>query len=272
MPEAVETTGGTEERNTGSGTGAAPGDTSDPAALEAERHLASLHKMSTTAGITDGGYVAVNLTSVVALLLGLASALAFSSAILLLVPLLAIGCALLAVRQIRNSNGTQTGVPLAYLGIALSVLLGGGAVAALVMNYMAVSPEARQVGQTLGDVGRLVIDQKYEQAYQRFDHNFQERVPFDTFKGTWEAMRNSKTAGGLEIMEWNGVTPEFTQAEGNPVAATKLRIKFRNFGEDRADVILIKVGPTWYINNIPQWFPQKPPRRGPRDPMEIFQW
>src|SRR4051794_22135980 len=71
--------------------------------------LASLHKMSTTAGITSQEYVAINIPSIIALVLGLASIVAVVVPILLVVPLAAIVTAVASLRQIRDSNGTQSG-------------------------------------------------------------------------------------------------------------------------------------------------------------------
>src|SRR5437763_244038 len=86
---------------------------------QADAHLASLHKMSTTAGVTNLGYVAVNQTAIVAALLGLASALAFFGWLLLVIPIVGVVFAIVAIRQINDSSGTQTGRGLALLGLAL---------------------------------------------------------------------------------------------------------------------------------------------------------
>ncbi len=48
----------------------------------ADEHLERLHKMSTTAGVTNTGYVAVNQTAVVALVLGVLSAIALFGTLL----------------------------------------------------------------------------------------------------------------------------------------------------------------------------------------------
>src|SRR4051812_20788417 len=89
--------------------------------------LASLHKMSTTAGLTYGGqeYVAVNVVAVVAVLLAVVGALALVGDILLVIPLAAVVCAIVALQQIRGSNGTQTGRWLAALAILLSLVFAG---------------------------------------------------------------------------------------------------------------------------------------------------
>src|SRR5436190_20115121 len=79
------------------------------AAAAGDDHLAHLHKMTTTAGLGSSDYVAVNGTAVFALLVGVASALALMSEVLLILPLVAIVAAFVALSQIRHSNGTQTG-------------------------------------------------------------------------------------------------------------------------------------------------------------------
>src|SRR5215218_496972 len=71
--------------------------------------LSHLHKMSTTAGLGSGDYVAVNGAAVFSLLLGLASMLSMLEEILLIIPLACIIVSVIAWRQINHSNGTQTG-------------------------------------------------------------------------------------------------------------------------------------------------------------------
>src|SRR5271155_3285734 len=92
--------------------------------------LLHLHKMSTTAGLGSQDYVAVNVTSVVAVLFGLASLLAIASPVLLVFPIVGVALSLIALRQVRNSNGTQTGIALAVLGLVLS-----GAITAVIFSY-----------------------------------------------------------------------------------------------------------------------------------------
>src|SRR5687767_9287806 len=82
---------------------------SPPAAGGGDEPLAGLFHMSTTAGRGTQEYVAINHTAVAAFLLGLGSLSALAHPILLLVPVAAFVCAIVAVRQINRSNGTQTG-------------------------------------------------------------------------------------------------------------------------------------------------------------------
>src|SRR5438046_6344222 len=83
--------------------------------------LGSLHKMSTTAGVGSGDYVAINGVAVWAMVLGLASSLAILDAVLLIIPIAAIIFAIVALRQIANSNGTQSGRVLASAGLTLAL-------------------------------------------------------------------------------------------------------------------------------------------------------
>src|SRR3954469_19562554 len=83
--------------------------------------LAHLHKMSTTAGLGSTDYVAINPVAVAASLLGLASALVLLDLLLGVIPLLAIGCAVVSLIQISRSGGTQTGRKWAVLGILLAI-------------------------------------------------------------------------------------------------------------------------------------------------------
>src|SRR3954471_19886402 len=90
--------------------------------------LAGLHKMSTTAGVTNLDYVAVNQTAIAAVLLGLLSAVSFFGHLLLVIPIVGVIFAVVALRQIGNSNGTQTGRGLALLALLLCLGLGGTAI------------------------------------------------------------------------------------------------------------------------------------------------
>src|SRR5829696_1587984 len=87
--------------------------------------LSHLHKMSTTAGLGSGDYVAVNGAAVFALLLGLASMLTMLEEILLVIPLACIVVSVIAWRQINQSNGTQTGKGLIVAGLVCAFAFGG---------------------------------------------------------------------------------------------------------------------------------------------------
>ena len=96
--------------------------------------LANLHKMSTTAGITSQEYVAINIPSIISVVLGVASVVAVLNPVLLVVPLAAVLTALASLSQIRASNGTQTGRGFAILGIVLALGIGGFVFARAIAN------------------------------------------------------------------------------------------------------------------------------------------
>ena len=87
--------------------------------------LARLHKMSTTAGLGVGEYVAINPMSVAALVVGLASAMAMLDPILLAIPVVALVLGLIAFRQIKKGGGTQKGYVLVALGVVASIAFAG---------------------------------------------------------------------------------------------------------------------------------------------------
>lgn len=72
-------------------------------------------------------YSRISPAAVIALVLGLASPLAFVGPLFYLVPIAALGAAALAVGQIRRSGGTVTGQRLARLGMALGLACLAGA-------------------------------------------------------------------------------------------------------------------------------------------------
>src|SRR6476660_5325715 len=83
-------------------TGAAPAGKTYPDDDSGPDPLASLHKMSTTAGITSQEYVAINIPSIVAFVLGIASLVAVLNPVLLVLPLAAVVTAYAALSQIRD--------------------------------------------------------------------------------------------------------------------------------------------------------------------------
>src|SRR5688572_4627060 len=83
--------------------------------------LARLRKMSTTAGVGLGEYRAVNGLAVASLVLGVASWMSWLHPLLFLLPVLALVLGVIAMVQIRGSEGTQSGIVLAGLGILLGL-------------------------------------------------------------------------------------------------------------------------------------------------------
>src|SRR5688500_6602889 len=118
--------------------------------------LASLHKMSNTAGITSQEYVAINIPSIIALLLGLASVVAVLTPVLLVVPLAAVVTAFAALSQIRASNGTQTGRAFAILGVVLALEIGSFVVVREVTRRYQSQADRQAIAAKIDELGRVV--------------------------------------------------------------------------------------------------------------------
>src|SRR3954468_1363531 len=97
--------------------------------------IAHLHKMSTTAGVGSQDYVAINNAAIVSVILGLCTALAFLGIPFLIVGAAGIVFGVIAIVQIRHSNGTQGGLGLAILGILLSLAIAGSVAAVSIMDW-----------------------------------------------------------------------------------------------------------------------------------------
>jgi hypothetical protein len=229
-----------------------PVDSTSPS--DADAHLAQLHKMSTTAGVTNLDYVAVNQTAIVAALLGLASALSFFGNLLLVIPVVGVIFAIVAIRQIRDSSGTQTGKLLAIVGLLLCVLLGGGAITKEAMEIAAVKGDENKIASTLSQLGQFLHDGKYKEAYALHDDDFQNRVKFAQFESTWKSIQAPQPLGRVQTMEWNGVSPYFKTEAGASVAEIKALMRFEKAQEDRVDLLMRRVGDRWLVSQS-SYFP-----------------
>jgi hypothetical protein len=220
--------------------------------------LAGLHKMSTTAGVTNLDYVAVNHTAIAAVLLGLLSALSFFGYLLLVIPILGAIFAIIALRQIADSNGTQTGRGLAALALALCVILGGTAIAREAIAVLRVKGTETAIATTIAKVGDAIRQEKYKDAYEHFDPDFRAKVSLERFQSRWQTVQ-STDLGKLEVLEWNGVTPVFESADNRRLAITKVRVKFAKGFDDRFDIILREDADKWDIFRLESFFPTAPP-------------
>jgi len=218
--------------------------------------LLHLHKMSTTAGLGSGEYVAINITAVVAALFGVASMLALVNDILLVIPVVGAILSLVALAQIRNSNGTQTGMGLAIIGLLLS----GGITIGLICTRIVVSIHRSQDQQAISslctNLGQLVTDKKYDQAYALFDGDFQDRVPANLFKIHLATIQESKFAPPIDQMTWNGMVLFQTDQGGSDSAETVIKVHYKGSpAEERTAVWLHKTPDGWKFDNIPELFP-----------------
>ncbi len=233
---------------------------------EAPDPIARLKKMSTTAGVGSQEYVAVNPMAVAALLLGVASLLVFVHDTLLLIPLAGIVCAVIAWRQIRNSNGTQTGRLMALAGLVLCLAVGGGRLAWKVIGGWSSTADKAEIQRLISELGTHLRHQEYQAARDRFTPRFKQRVSQQQFVDAFKDMQANPVGGGIKGMEWNRLV-EFQE---DPELKTRLAytmafFSFNNAPEPgRVTVVLLKDGDRWMIDDMPLMFPRdkKPPARG----------
>jgi hypothetical protein len=229
--------------------------------------LANLHKMSTTAGVTSQEYVAINIPAIVALVLSLASVVAALSAVLLVIPLAAIITAVVALRQIRDSNGTQTGRAFAGLAIVVSLGIGGYKLVAFIADRYQTQADRQTIMGRFEELGRLVSAKQYDKAYGLFSARFQNRINPETFAAKWEAAQSYPDLGRITAMEWNHTNILFQEDKdsGARVGYAAAWVRFEKGGEPaRYTFDFRRSGQKWEIDDAPSVFPPDKPVRRPR--------
>jgi hypothetical protein len=217
--------------------------------------MASLHKMSRTAGAGTQEYVAINATAVVAMLLGFASALAIVTPILLIIPVVAIFVSIIALRQIRNSGGTQTGSVLAILGIVLSLAFVAAVGGKQVLDIHRDNVETQHVVTLMQSLGRDLSQRNYESAYAKFSPRFHEDTPRNQFDLVWTQVQNSPYYGPIKEIRWNGVRVALSYEGDEPYAQGIFIVVLHSGAEDRRMAIFRKSPDQgWLIDGIEGYF------------------
>jgi hypothetical protein len=116
--------------------------------------------MSTTAGVGSQDYVAINNAAIVSVILGLCTALAFLGIPFLIVGAAGIVFGIIALVQIRHSNGTQGGMGLAILGILLSLAIAGSVAMANILDYTRRQEDQRQINALLDQLGKYIASEQ----------------------------------------------------------------------------------------------------------------
>jgi hypothetical protein len=225
--------------------------------------LAHLHRMSTTAGLGSGEYVAINGAAVFALIVGIVSALClFEETLFIVIPLVGVITAMVALRQIARSNGTQTGRGLAVIGLVLSIAFGGWMIYRKATERSRQSADRAAIESLIKQYGDTVRDGKFDQAYGLFSSRFAERVPLQTFTDRMRFVQEAPTYGKLKGATWNGLA-EFetdpTTGAVNGIAAIMLEFE-KAPRPIRQDAFFHKDRSEWRIENLPEMFP---PEKGP---------
>lgn len=219
--------------------------------------LAHLYRMSTTAGLGSTEYVAINGPAVVAVILGLASALAVLDKILLIVPIAGVICSIVALYQISKSGGTQTGRGLAALGLILS--LGFTAY----VGYLTVAKAAQErsdqavLEKLISEFSEHIKKGEFPQAFEQFSPRFQDRVGKERFAEIMGYVKTNPNYGNLRSITTTGrYAFESDPSTGARYAQVILLMDLDKFGEpSRQDASFRLVGGTWKFDNIPGLFP-----------------
>lgn len=232
-----------------------------------EDALSGLYRMSRTAGLGSGDYVAISPLAVTTIILGIASALSSFSVYLLIFPLATVVLGFLAFRQIRNSAGTLGGKGIVVIGLLLGIgfLLFQGTRQARAFSDN--QQQKKVIIETVDGFGKEVLEGNLDQAWDRCSPAFQERVGRQLFDSTWKSLRQGvASVGKLTGMRSNQrVVIETYPGTPNADAVTLLVIDFQpNSGEARSsrmDVVLHRSAThPWRIERLDDFFP---PQRNP---------
>jgi hypothetical protein len=235
--------------------------------------FAHLHKMSTTAGLGMGDYVAINGTAVVALLLGAASAtVLFNNMFFLIFPLGGVIAGILAWGQISRSNGTQAGREVAAVGLLLSVGFGGFFGAnTIYASYRNHSDEEQIVAQ-VHKLGSLLNTQDYVDAYALFDARFQKHFSRADFEASWRRVCSSPVLGEVKDIDWNKLLRfDVDPVDNTRLASGQMLMKLKPVEPLRISMSFRYEDGSWLIDQLPEIFSsdspqpgQKPAPKGPQ--------
>ena len=226
--------------------------------------LARLHKMSTTAGLGSGDYVAVNGAAVATVLLGLASALVLLEEFLLIIPLACIIVAIIAWRQIHNSNGTQAGKALIAIGVVCALGFGGFVVAREATEGIRTREDRAAIAALITEIGEKTRAGEYQALYERTSERFRQNVTREEFDQRLVSIRESDIYGKLTNTTWNGLAEFYTDpGTGDRFAGVKTDFNLEK--ADRPFPVNLSLHKrddgSWEIEGMPELFPPQRPAR-----------
>lgn len=230
------------------------GDTASQSAASNDP-LSSLYRMSKTAGLATSNYKSVNVCSVVALVAGLLSAVAQFDAVLLIIPLAGLVLGIIAVKQIFGSNGTQTGFPLAALGIVLSLALGAWGATASYREASRTAADRAALTKIVNDFSAAVRENRLSDAYALTSPTFQKRVDRKQFDEFFKFYREKAP---LKALDTNGLFAFDSDPQmGIAIASGQLIMSFESgtTAADRPQIIFSSRAGQWKIEGLPSFFP-----------------
>ena len=225
--------------------------------------IGHLHKMSTTAGLGSGDYVAVNPTSIFAIVLAvLSAATLLDEPVLLVLPLAGFIAAVVSLRQISRSNGTQTGSGLAITALLLSLAFGGFVLIRLATEGARTRSDRAAIGLIIQQLGENVKAGNFTGAYALFSPKFAARVDQATFSDKIKFMRDGPVYGKLKGADWAALAEFHTdESTGLRTAAAMIDLHFDKADDVPTEAIFRKVGDKWTFEDIPWIFPTPKPQQ-----------
>jgi len=230
--------------------------------------LAHLYKMSRTAGLGSGDYVAVNAVAVTSLVFGLAGALVIVDSLFIVLPLVGLILGIIAWRQVRHSSGTQTGGLMAGLAIILSVGFLGAKGGKETLQSIQLNTDKKEITRIIDVLGQNIsaIDPNKPSetathlgsAYDLFDEAFKSRVSRQRFDLVWLESRSSPYFGPLSSIHSNGLLKFDTDPRSGDLICTSIAIAEFPHGESpRWTMIFRQLNGKWYIDST-DVFPNAP--------------
>jgi hypothetical protein len=236
--------------------------------------IASLHRMSTTAGVATSDYVAINSLSIVTLVLGAATVLAIAWMPLILIGLAGIVCGVMAIRQISQSNGTQAGKGLAMMGMLLSIVLAGSALGLSWAKEAALNPDRQAINQTVTRFGQLIAKRDYAGAYDLFDSEFKagseilRGMSLQEFEAMFKPLQEQDNdTGPLTEARGNDMFSFLVLPDGTQLASTNVIFLFEKNVADPRSIERVQFDfrkqpdGSWKILGIPRLLDQRQPRK-----------
>lgn len=236
--------------------------------------MKALYRMSKTAGVGLGDYAEINVLSVIGCLVGMSSFLLLifdDSYLMLLLPLGALITCVVALMQIRNSNGTQTGSLWAGIGMVLALVFGGINVGSRARAASVQSADRAQIAALVAKLSSAASTQStVNSAYDLFHKRFKEQVNPETFTRTLsyrtglyaKVPLKGMSLGENVIFEKNEETGVKTASALLILTLDRLDEKGKQVTADYPAAFRRDAGADWTIYSIPDWFgkEEKPPQ------------
>lgn len=223
--------------------------------------LSHLFKMSKTAGLGSGEYVAVNGTAVFALLLGFASALTLLEPLLLLIPLVGIVVSIMAFVQIARSNGTQTGKGIVVVAVLLILGFGGSVFALKIREEVRTREDRAAIAEVVKQIAANAKSGDFAKSYPLFSSRFHDQFKLADFVDRMKVLGASEVYGKLK-----DVTTGLMEFQTDDSTGTRFAIVRINFDFEKTkipvpdDLTFRKEGDRWFVEGFQTLYPPPNPR------------